>query len=103
MNLIHLLGGASTKQHRGGRAVLQAKSLNDALDDEGVSRLLGADLRMHLVAVLSHPKGMNIRNEVCHGLWTETAFTSSVSAWTLHALLAVALVQVGATPGPSKG
>ena len=93
VNLIYVVGGANTKPHRSGRGVMQAKSLNDALDDQGVIAALGVDLRMHFISVLSHPKGMNVRNQVCHGLWSAEAFTPAVADWTLHALLALGLVR----------
>ncbi len=87
------LGGTSVKSHRSGRAVTQAKSLNDALNDEAVIKFLGPDLRMYLVATLSHPKGINIRNNVCHGLWTENAFSKCVSERVLHVLLSLACMR----------
>ncbi len=91
VGLTFLLGGTSTKPHGSGRAVMQAKSLNDALGDERVQEALGPDLRMYLVATLSHPKGMNIRNDVCHGLWTATDFNKLASERVLHVLLCLSL------------
>ncbi len=93
VGLIFLLGGPSTKSHRSGRAVMQAKSLNDALDDETVRQVLGSDLRMYLIATLSHPKGMNIRNQVCHGLWPPAAFNKTVSERVIHVLLSLSLLR----------
>jgi Domain of unknown function (DUF4209) len=72
---------------------MQFKSLNDALDEERVREVLGADLHMYLVATMSHPKGMNVRNEVCHGLWPAAAFDRAASERVLHALLALALIR----------
>ena len=89
VGLTFLLGGTSTKPHRSGRAVMQAKSLNDALDDEAVRQVLGPDRRMYFVATLSHPKGFNIRNNVCHGLWPPEVFRKDASERVLHVLLAL--------------
>ena len=89
VSLTSLLGGTSTKPHRSGRAVMQSKSLNDALDDDAVREVLGPDLRMYLVSTLSHPKGMNIRNDVSHGLWSPQAFSKQASERVLHVLLAL--------------
>ena len=89
VGLTSLLGGTSTKPHRSSRAVMQSKSLNDALDDDDVRRILGPDLRMYLVSMLSHPKGMNIRNDVSHGLWSPQAFSKQASERVLHVLLAL--------------
>ncbi len=91
INLVFLLGRPSTKGARSGRAVAQFKSMNDALEDEAAAEVLG-DLRMYLVATMAHPKGMNIRNDVCHGLWSADRFNKSASERVLHVLLAVSLL-----------
>jgi hypothetical protein len=101
VGLTYLLGGTSVKPHRSGRAMLQAKSLNDALDDESTRDALGPDLTMYLIATLSHPKGMNIRNEVCHGLWPPHAFNKTVSERLIHVLLAISLLR--AAPSEPDG
>lgn len=92
INLVFLLGRASTKAVRSGRAVAQFKSMNDALEDEAAAEVLG-DLRMYLVATMAHPKGMNIRNDVCHGLWSADKFNKTASERVLHVLLAVSLLR----------
>jgi len=93
VSLIDALGGSSLKTHRTGRGVMQAKSINDALDDQAVVCLLGRSTRLHLVAVLSHPKGMNVRNAVSHGLLGPDAFTKGMSEWVLHALLVLGMIR----------
>lgn len=93
VELIHKVGGSSKKPHRTGRGVMQSKSLNDALADDRVRSVLGEDLTMYLTATLSHPKGMNIRNDVCHGLLEPEAFTKSMSERVLHTLAALSLVR----------
>lgn len=104
VNLLYQTGGATIKPHQSGRGVMQQKSLNDVLrhpDDPlanaNTHKALGPDLRIYLVAVLSHPKGLNIRNEVCHGLWPADHFTKTASERVLHALFAVSLLR----PAPS--
>lgn len=93
VGLVHMLGGAGTKPHRSGRGVMQSKNLNDALSDEATREVLSPDLTIYLSAVLSHPKGLNIRNEVCHGLWEPEAFTKHASERVLHALTALSLLR----------
>jgi hypothetical protein len=93
VGLVFMLGGAATKPHRTGRGVVQSKSLNDALADEATRNVLGPDLTMYLSATLSHPKGHNIRNEVCHGLWGPEAFTKQASERVLHAMTALSLLR----------
>jgi len=93
VGLVFRLGGAATKPHRTGRGVVQSKSLNDALADDATRNVLGPDLTIYLAATLSHPKGHNIRNEVCHGLWGPEAFTKQASVRVLHAMTALSLLR----------
>ena len=92
INLVFLLGRPSTKAARSGRAVTQFKSMNDALEDKAAAEVLG-NLRMYLVATMAHPKGMNIRNDVCHGLWSADKFNKTSGERVLHVLLAVSLLR----------
>jgi len=107
VNLLYHTGGATIKSHQSGRGVMQQKSINDVLrhpDDPMVNtnttETLGPDLRVHLVAVLSHPKGLNIRNAVCHGLWPADNFTKTASERVLHTLFALALLRKESDPEP---
>ncbi|CAN5674551.1 DUF4209 domain-containing protein [soil metagenome] len=106
INLLYHTGGATIKPHQSGRGVMQQKSLNDVLrhpDDPlanaNTIKALGPDLRVYLIAVLSHPKGLNIRNEVCHGLWPAGNFTKTVSEQVLHALFALSLLRPATSAG----
>jgi hypothetical protein len=99
VNLLYQTGGATIKPYRSGRGVMQQKNLNDVLLDPENSRAnactlkaLGPDLRIYLIAALSHEKGLNIRNEVCHGLRSTDYFTKTTSERVLHALFAVSLL-----------
>ena len=95
VNLPPLAGKPSNKAHRSGRGVMQFKNLNDVLDRGGwpVPGQAGENLRMYLLSVLAHPKGLNIRNDVCHGLWPADAFTRTASERVLHVLLAVSMLR----------
>jgi lysyl-tRNA synthetase class 1 len=107
-----LAGKPSNKPHRTGRGVMQSKSLNDILakDEWPVPGDGGENLRMYLLTALAHPKGLNIRNDVCHGLWSPSHFTRIASERVLHVLLAVSMLrpsreserQVVSRPKPSK-
>ncbi len=93
VELIHKVGGSSKKPHRTGRGVMQSKSLNDALADEPTRKALGEDLTIYFAATLSHPKGMNIRNLVCHGIMDPEHFTKGMSERVLHTLAALSLMR----------
>ncbi len=96
--LMLLLGESNTKTHRTGRGVLQSMNMNDALANDAVRNALGEDLRMYLSASLSHPKGLNIRNEVCHGLWKPSAFTKYASERVIHTMAALSLIRKSTQP-----
>lgn len=109
VNMLPLAGRSSNKAHRTGRGVMQAKGLNDVLKKEEwpLSGESGEQLRVYLLSSLAHPKGLNIRNYVCHGLWPSDHFTKPVSERVLHVLLTVSLIRPGkreddGTPPSSK-
>jgi lysyl-tRNA synthetase class 1 len=95
VGLTSAAGKPSNKPHRGGRGVMQFKNLNDVLTKDGwpIQDAPGENLRMYLLAMLAHPKGLNIRNDVCHGLWSAARFTRVASERVVHVLLAVSLVR----------
>lgn len=96
VNLPPLAGRPSNKGHRTGRGVMQFKNLNDLLakDEWPIQDEVGENVRMYLLTALAHPKGLNVRNDVCHGLWSAAHFTEAASERVLHVLLTVALLPV---------
>lgn len=105
VNLPPLAGKPSNKSHRTGRGVMQFKNLNDLLakDQWPISDKMGENLRMYLLATLAHPKGLNIRNDVCHGLWPMDRFTRIASERVLHVLLAVSMLRQAKQEGECGG
>ncbi|MCC6910190.1 MAG: DUF4209 domain-containing protein [Phycisphaerales bacterium] len=100
VNIAHHAGKPTVKPFQSGRGVIQSKNLQDALErDEDVKKILGEKLRMYLLATLAHSKGLNIRNEVCHGLWTTDQFTKTAGERVLHVLLSVSMLR-RAKPAP---
>ncbi len=102
VNIVYLLGGSPMKQHRTGRGATQSKNMEDALVDERFLHVTGPSLSMHLRSVLTHPKGMNIRNAVCHGLWNEEDFSKNKSELVIHALAAASLLRPKETADSTK-
>ena len=100
-----LMGKPSNKAHRTGRGVMQFKNLNDLLQraEWSIPGERGEDLRMYLLAMLAHPKGLNIRNAVAHGLLTDSEFDRALSERVLHVLFAVALIRLERISPPDSG
>lgn len=95
VSLAPLSGKPSNKPHRTGRGVMQFKSLDDMLARNAwpIAEVVGENLRMYFRSALAHPKGLNIRNDVCHGLWAAANFTRTVSERVLHVLLSLSLLR----------
>jgi lysyl-tRNA synthetase class 1 len=104
LRLPPLSGKPSNKAFQTARGQMQFKNLNDLLakDEWPISGAAGEDLRLCLLAVLAHPKGMNIRNELCHGHWPPKKFTKHMSERVIHALFAIALLQQQRPPDDPK-
>lgn len=99
VNIAHHAGKPTVKPFQSGKGVMQSKNLQDALErDEDVKRILGENLRMYLLSTLAHNKGLNIRNEVCHGLWTTGQFSKTASERVLHILLSVSMLRAKPKP-----
>ena len=93
VNIARYVGTPTVKPFQSGKGVMQSKYLQDALErDHAIKEILGDNLRMYLLSTSAHNKGLNIRNEVCHGLWTTDQFTKSASERVLHLLLSVSLL-----------
>lgn len=75
------------------RGAMQFKNLSDILEDEDVAAVLGPDLHLHFVSTLSHPKGLNLRNQVCHGLCEPGTMARPWADITFHCLLVMSLVR----------
>jgi uncharacterized protein DUF4209 len=94
VNTCALVGKPTNKGFQTGRGVMQLKNLNDVLAKDGWA--FGAEmenLRLYLLSVLAHPKGMNIRNEVSHGIWPSERFTEAMSERLVHVLMVVSLLR----------
>lgn len=89
-----LAGRPSNKAHQSGRGVMQFKNLNDLLarDEWPIRNEMGENVRMYLVSALAHPKGLNMRHEVCHGLWCASDFSRQASDLIVHVLLTISLI-----------
>ncbi|MCC6285600.1 MAG: DUF4209 domain-containing protein [Phycisphaerales bacterium] len=99
VNIARHAGKSTVKPFQSGKGVMQSKNLQDALErDEAVKVILGENLRMYLLSTLAHNKGLNIRNEVCHGLWTTDQFTKTASERVLHILLSVSMLRAKSKP-----
>jgi lysyl-tRNA synthetase class 1 len=61
--------------------------LGALLGDDRVRETIGPDAAFHLSVLLTDHRGMNARNNVAHGLWPTTHFTSQVADLLFHVLI----------------
>ena len=70
------------------------KPLHKLLDSEQFVSCFSDDIVLYLKAILTSPFGLNIRNELCHGLMEESDFNIHTSIRVFHCLLIVTSVQL---------
>lgn len=100
--LLGLLGKATDKHRRSDLTVMVEKTLNDILEKESVIReCLGEDVVMYLRVFLCDPRGLNVRNNVAHGLMKAEEFSRFISDRLLHIILLLAHIR-GAERPPKK-
>lgn len=92
-NSLSPLGISPIKPHRSGKGINQFRNMNDILTDNDVRGLLTPDVCLYLLAVLAHPKGLNARNEICHGIWEIDSFNKGMNQRILHCILTIAMIR----------
>ena len=86
--LLPLVGRPPNKPKRGNQQGMAEKTLTDILEYEpAIKEKFGADAHLYLVAFLADPRGLNIRNRLCHGLMTEEDLNRWISDRVLHVML----------------
>lgn len=89
--LVELMGGPTLRRNRQGG--LQLRTMDDLLRDDAVEACFGPDIFFYLRTLLTDQRGWNIRNDTCHGISPENAFSYVTADRVLHVLLCIAQVQ----------
>lgn len=66
--------------------------MDDILRDEGVTETFGSDMAFYFRLLLTDQRGMNIRNNMCHGLVDPSFFNYAVADRLLHLFCCLTLV-----------
>ncbi len=80
----------SVRNHPG---IMDAKSMNDVLGDSRLRQILTEDLWRYLTVVYVDKRGLNLRNDIAHGLVRRAAFNRSTADRVFHTLLALSLLR----------
>lgn len=91
------IGAITTKYNRRDRTV-QEKTLYELLIDEAFNQVVPKDLRLYLQCLLVDKRGLNVRNNVAHGLLALEAFTGQLSAQLIYCLLLLSILRVDKAP-----
>jgi hypothetical protein len=89
--LVEKSDGSIMKPVRGGGFDL--KTLDDLLRDPLTVRAIGEDTSFYLRVLLVDRRGWNIRNYVCHGIYSPNEFGYPMSDRVLHVLLCLAEIR----------
>ena len=89
--LLELSGGSIIKPSRNGGFNL--KTLGELLSSEEIVLVLGEDVAFYLRTLLTDQRGLNIRNDVCHGILRYEMMSNTIADRLIHVLLTLALIQ----------
>jgi lysyl-tRNA synthetase class 1 len=67
--------------------------MNDILNDEFVRCVLKENLWRYLTVLYIDKRGLNLRNDLAHGLLGANAFNRNTADRVFHSLLALALIR----------
>jgi Domain of unknown function (DUF4209) len=80
-----------TKAHPKVAGTSVAIGMGDILYAPKVVDLLGPDITLHLQALFADPRGLNLRNEMAHGLLGASAFDGHIARLLIHCLLVLGI------------
>lgn len=89
--LLGLMGQPMFKPTRQG--TMDVKNLNDVLREDAIKACLKEDIQLYLLTFLADRRGINLRNDLCHGLVAAERITRPLANQVLHVLLTLALVR----------
>ncbi len=87
--IVEIRGGIILKPNKLGG--YDKKNLDELLRCEDIKTILDDSFLLYMKAVLSHRRGYNLRNEVCHGLMEN--FNDTISLRLLHIISYLSLIE----------
>jgi hypothetical protein len=98
------LGVPTLKTVRNHPGIMDAKSMNDILSDERMRSMLTESLWRYLTVLFIEKKGgMNLRNDLAHGLLPPNAFSRPIADQVFHSLLALSLMRESVKQSGNSG
>ena len=90
-NIIEHSGGIVLKPARIGG--LHLRTMDELLRDENFVNVFGDDVALYFRVLFTDPRGLNLRNDVCHGMCTAAFFNMDLADRVFNALLILAQVR----------
>jgi lysyl-tRNA synthetase class 1 len=97
-NLLVLMQIPTTKAVPRHPGITDVKSMNQVLEDERVREALTENMWRYLTVLYIDRRGMNIRNDLAHGLLDMKMFNRAVADRVFHSLLVLGLIRVVPKP-----
>ena len=85
--MVGQIGRPVTKAHSAVEGASVALTMGDILYSGELTDALGSDLTLHFLAIYADPRGMNLRNQVAHGLIKPSAISEHLVRLLIHTLL----------------
>lgn len=93
-NFLGRLGVPTRKPVKNRPGINEAKNMNDILADSRLRSVLHEKVWRYLILVYVEKRGgLNLRNDVAHGLLDPAAFNQQIADYVFHSLLALSLVR----------
>jgi hypothetical protein len=92
-DVVRALGGAVMKPDGDGHG-FQALTLGPLLRHERFVAGVPEDVRFHLSVLYQDSRGLNVRNEVAHGLAPMPLIDRAIANWVVHSILLVGLMRI---------
>jgi lysyl-tRNA synthetase class 1 len=88
-----LIKVSPNKTVRGNSGILDVKSMGNALEDGTLRTILPEDVWKYLTVLYVDRRGINLRNDLAHGLVSYSAFNQTLSDRVFHSLLVMSLIR----------
>ena len=85
--IVGQLGHPVTKAHPAVKGAGVSLTMGDILYSEEISAALGPDLTLYFLALFADPRGINLRNDVAHGLIRHHQISEHLARLLIHTLL----------------
>ncbi|MBZ5494142.1 MAG: DUF4209 domain-containing protein [Acidobacteriia bacterium] len=97
-NLLVLMQIPTTKAVPRHPGITDVKSMNQVLDDERVREALTENMWRYLTVLYIDRRGLNIRNDLAHGLLEMPTFNRAIADRVFHSLLVLGLIRTVPKP-----